>query len=85
MCWVLREIIIIFFLKNVKGQRSEVDSDKIEERFQENPDGSITFGNGRHEYVLLFTDMHQMNVKTKTLRSVRRRPTFFHPEDIHER
>ncbi|XP_041363851.1 protein mono-ADP-ribosyltransferase PARP12-like [Gigantopelta aegis] len=68
-----------------RGQRSELDSDMVEERYLENPDGSIKFGNGRHQYILYFTDMQQMNKKTKTKRDVRRRPTFFHPEDFKKR
>ncbi|XP_041364612.1 protein mono-ADP-ribosyltransferase PARP12-like [Gigantopelta aegis] len=68
-----------------RGRRSELDSDMVEERYLENPDGSIKFGNGRHQYILYFTDMQQMNKRTQTMRDVRRRPTFFHPEDIRKR
>ncbi|XP_041378226.1 uncharacterized protein LOC121390469 [Gigantopelta aegis] len=67
------------------GQKSEARSDAIEEKYLENPNGSFKFRSGEIDYLLLFSKMQQINIKTMTSRDVQRRPTFFTRSDIEKR
>ncbi len=53
---------------------AEVTSCGIEEKFLESPGGDMPFKTGNNNYILDFSSLVQLNVKTGMERKVRRRP-----------
>nr|XP_033807629.1 uncharacterized protein LOC117363647 [Geotrypetes seraphini] len=58
--------------KNARGVRCTVSSADIEQNYQQNPQGSMTFSTGRFTYLLDFAQMVQINQQTRTSREIRK-------------
>ncbi|XP_046381184.2 protein mono-ADP-ribosyltransferase PARP12-like isoform X1 [Haliotis rufescens] len=59
-----------------EGQRSDIDSDFIEQAFARDQNGYVDFRVGTSNYRLRFAKFQQKNRRTNTRRQVRRRPTY---------
>ncbi|NXF09401.1 PAR12 polymerase, partial [Smithornis capensis] len=70
-----------------QGEGDSVDSPSsavIENLYQADPDATISFVAGQHNYNLSFKEMIQVNTAFKTRRRVCRRPKFVSPEDVQK-
>ena len=72
-------------LQNITGYKAMVDSESLEQHYQENPVGQMKFATMGHEYIMDFQRMVQKNLVHKTERNVRRRPTLVQPPEVETR
>ncbi|CAG2245937.1 PARP7S [Mytilus edulis] len=76
---------IIYGGQNDTGYKAMIDSESLEQHYQENPIGQMKFATMGHEYIMDYQKMVQKNVVHKTERSVRRRPTLVQAVEIEKR
>ncbi|NWU84980.1 PAR12 polymerase, partial [Onychorhynchus coronatus] len=70
-----------------QGEGDSVDSPSsavLENLYQADPDATISFQAGQHQYNLSFKEMTQTNIAFKTRRQVCRRPKFVSSEDVQK-